>query len=302
VPGEPGSQGPQGIQGETGAQGPAGAKGDKGDTGDVGPQGPKGDKGDTGDAGAQGKSAYQVAQDTGFTGTEAEWLATLVGPQGPAGSGGSSSAKRYNPVSRYRIVSDAGFAVWVQSSSAVYPALQWERTGTSLKVYLPGHNIGERAIVRNTNVDYQHGLITAVDASSFTMTCADTGGVSGTEAEISFGFTFAHEGAVGSITGGTLSAPVNENLQLMSIRIHLVANSRAATSYILTVPNSAINGVGDNTSMDDIIIPIFSVRQDTTTLVAVASTIGTNVSGSYSKFQFAALPNIAVGMHLIASF
>jgi hypothetical protein len=54
--------------------------------------------------------------------------------------------------------------------------------------------------------------------------------------------------------------------------------------------------------MDDIIIPIFSVRQDTTTLVAVASTIGTSVSGSYSKFQFAALPNIAVGMHLIASF
>ena len=35
--------------------------------------------------GPQGKSAYQVAVDNGFTGTEEEWLATLVGPQGPPG-------------------------------------------------------------------------------------------------------------------------------------------------------------------------------------------------------------------------
>ena len=40
-------------------------------TGDPGPQGPEGPKGDT------GKSAYQIAVDNGYNGTESEWLATL---------------------------------------------------------------------------------------------------------------------------------------------------------------------------------------------------------------------------------
>lgn len=36
--------------------------------------------------GADGESAYQVAVDNGFVGTEAEWLASLVGPQGETGA------------------------------------------------------------------------------------------------------------------------------------------------------------------------------------------------------------------------
>lgn len=98
--GDTGDQGPQGIQGEQGLQGDAGPKGDtgdqgpqgeqglKGDTGDTGPAGAKGDTGDTGAQGSNGFSAYQVAQIEGFTGTEAEWLASLVGPQGDVGPQG----------------------------------------------------------------------------------------------------------------------------------------------------------------------------------------------------------------------
>jgi len=40
-------------------------------------------------AGADGKSAYEVAVDNGFVGTEVEWLASLVGPAGPAGADGA---------------------------------------------------------------------------------------------------------------------------------------------------------------------------------------------------------------------
>lgn len=36
-------------------------------------------KGDKGEKGADGKSAYQIAVDDGFTGTKAEWLASLKG-------------------------------------------------------------------------------------------------------------------------------------------------------------------------------------------------------------------------------
>ena len=78
--GDTGEQGPQGEKGDTGAQGP---QGEKGDTGEQGPQGEKGDtgeqgpQGEKGDTGAQGRSAYEIAVDNGFEGTEAEWLASL---------------------------------------------------------------------------------------------------------------------------------------------------------------------------------------------------------------------------------
>ena len=71
----------RGEKGDTGAQGPQGAQGPKGDTGDVGPQGPKGDTGAAGAkgaTGADGKSAYQYAQDGGYTGTETEFAAKLA--------------------------------------------------------------------------------------------------------------------------------------------------------------------------------------------------------------------------------
>jgi aromatic ring-cleaving dioxygenase len=50
--------------------------------GPQGIQGVKGDKGDKGDVGPAGKSAYQVAVDGGFLGTELEWLASLLGETG----------------------------------------------------------------------------------------------------------------------------------------------------------------------------------------------------------------------------
>lgn len=97
--GDPGPQGPKGDKGDPGAQGEKGDKGDpgadgakgdpgtpgaKGDKGDPGTPGAKGDKGDpgekgeTGAAGADGKSAYQAAQEGGFTGDEATFNADLA--------------------------------------------------------------------------------------------------------------------------------------------------------------------------------------------------------------------------------
>lgn len=68
-----------------GPPGPAGAAGPAGPAGDTGPAGAQGPAGATG---ADGPSAYQLAVAGGFTGTETEWLATLVGPQGPTGATG----------------------------------------------------------------------------------------------------------------------------------------------------------------------------------------------------------------------
>ena len=71
--GEKGDKGDKGDTGLTGATGEKGDKGDKGDTGLTGATGEKGDKGDKGDTGATGKSAFEIAKENGFLGTEAEW-------------------------------------------------------------------------------------------------------------------------------------------------------------------------------------------------------------------------------------
>lgn len=109
-----GIQGPKGDTGETGPQGPAGAKGDTGATGAQGPQGIQGVPGETGATGPQGpqgiqglpgadgakgadgadgKSAYEIAVEHGYSGTEAEWLASLKGEQGPQGEQGPRGPK-----------------------------------------------------------------------------------------------------------------------------------------------------------------------------------------------------------------
>ena len=46
-----------------------------------------------GGGGADGDSAYQVAVNNGFNGTEAQWLASLIGAQGPAGNDGQDGAQ-----------------------------------------------------------------------------------------------------------------------------------------------------------------------------------------------------------------
>lgn len=79
--GDTGDTGPAGPKGDTGPQGPQGPQGEQGPQGlqgETGPQGPAGADGAQGPAGTDGKSAYQYAQDGGYTGTEAEFAAKLA--------------------------------------------------------------------------------------------------------------------------------------------------------------------------------------------------------------------------------
>ena len=77
-PGVPGIDG-TGANPVTGPQGPQGVV----DTGDQGP---------TGSQGASGDSAYQIAVNNGFIGSEQDWLNSLTGPEGPPGGGASLSS------------------------------------------------------------------------------------------------------------------------------------------------------------------------------------------------------------------
>ena len=72
-------------------------------------------------------------------------------------------------------------------------------------------------------------------------------------------------------------------MQLLSMRIR--TGPRSGTTYDLVVPASSINGAGDNTSLADSYIPDFNVRTDSDTLAAIAATIATNISGSFTTFR-----------------
>lgn len=105
--GSNGAQGIQGLQGPIGLTGPAGAtglqgpQGIQGVAGTAGMPGSNGLNGAPGLNGANGLSAYQVAVNNGFVGTEQQWLASLQGAQGiqgiqgPAGPIGNSNSSGY---------------------------------------------------------------------------------------------------------------------------------------------------------------------------------------------------------------
>lgn len=116
--GEKGDKGDTGSKGDTGAQGPkgdTGPQGPKGDKGDTGPQGPTGA---TGATGASGKSAYQYAQEGGYTGTEEEFAEKLAQEQL------TGTTDELTPAQVYEAVS-AGIPVKVQYADRTYGILSF---------------------------------------------------------------------------------------------------------------------------------------------------------------------------------
>ena len=61
-------------------------KGPKGEAGADGEAGDDGEDGEDGAAGLNGKTAFEIAQANGFTGTEAEWIESLNGTDGKDGA------------------------------------------------------------------------------------------------------------------------------------------------------------------------------------------------------------------------
>lgn len=92
--GKPGPQGAQGLPGPVGPQGPIGATGEP------------------------GASAYQVAVDNGYTGTEEEWLASL---KGAPGNNGSDGAPGENGTTFTPHISEDGTLTWTNDGNLPNP-------------------------------------------------------------------------------------------------------------------------------------------------------------------------------------
>jgi len=306
--GQTGTQGGTGIQGSTGLglQGITGIQGSQGQTGIQGLTGIQGFQGGTGLLGAtglQGLTGIQGAQgqtgiqgNTGIQGwTGVQGGTGIQGNQGYTGIRGLPTSQiMFNNVSRYSADTSSGEEVWVVSSSSVYTELPWDRSGTTLNIYrnTHGHSVGNRVIVRNTNLDYQVATIDSTSSSSFSLTTLNVDGSSGGSAAYSLGFIYAHNTTGPSKTGGTLFAPTGDHsdAQLLALRIR---TGGQASTYNLFVPASSVNGAGQNTNRGDCFVPDFNVRTDSDSLSAVAATMTTNISGSYSTFQFANLGSLS---------
>lgn len=304
------------IMGDSTWNTPVPFKGPKGEQGIQGIQGATGTPGSTFLHGF-GVPNTNTGKDTDFyldtatsegklyrkNGASWNFVMNLVGPVGPEGSGGGSNIE-YNCISRYAAVTSSNLAVWITSSSTFQTGVTWSRTGTSLTLVQTSHGLtsGERVIVRNTNVDNQVGVVVSATANDFTIECANTGNASGTAGAYGLGFNYTHQGNAGSITGGTLTAPINGNVVLLGLQIHVGANMRAATTYNLVVPPSATNGAGNDTGPEDIYLPSYMVRQDADSLTAVGATVVKNVSGSYNTFQFGGLPAVGAGIYIKLQF
>jgi hypothetical protein len=256
-----------------------------------------GTSGYSGISGYGGQSGYSGV--SGYSG---------IGISGYSGQSGYSGVPAlgivYNVVSRYSVVTAAGLGVWVTSSSQQFSNLNWSRSTTTLTINHNGHgrSSGERVIVRGVNVDYINATIVSVAANSFTVTCADAGSTFGVSASYTLGFTFSYNAGAGSILSSSVIAPVNANVVLLSLRIHLAANTRSTTTFDIQVPNSSINGGGDNTGNDDVYWPTYMVRQDSDSMPGVGATIAKNVSGNFSIFRLGALSNTAVGQSIALSW
>jgi hypothetical protein len=292
-----------GIQGNTGIQGFTGlAYGATGLVGSTGIQGLTGFKGDQGFTGLACGSTGLCGV-TGLQGIEGQTGIQGSGQTGLQGlTGLSPSSSFFNPISRYQVTSTSGAEVWAVSSSTVFHDLTWDRSGTVLNIYrnTHGHAVGNRVIVRNTNLDYQEALIDTTTSNSFAVTTSSVDGTAGANGAYSLGFTYAHNGSPAS--GGTLYAPSGDHTdsQILSMRIR--TGARPSTIYSLVVPASAVNGAGANTSLSDCYIPDFNIRMDSDGLSAIAATINTNISSSYSTFQFGNLGSGSLSRMIILHF
>ena len=86
-------KGDKGDTGEPGAAGEKGEPGEKGDTGTAGKDGRDGTDGAAGRDGVNGASAYEIAVQHGYSGSETAWLESLNGADGAKGDTGATGAK-----------------------------------------------------------------------------------------------------------------------------------------------------------------------------------------------------------------
>ena len=288
-----GTSGTSGTQGATGTNGTSGTQGATGSSGTSGTQGAPGAAGSSGTSGTGGGGASLTLTDGSNTVANVAQITVTGGTVGGtspnatltiSGGGGGGTATIYNTVSRYQAYLSGDIEVFLVSSATVNTGLTWSRSGTTLTITDTSHgrSNGDMVIVRNANADNFNGTITVVDANTFTLTTVNSGGTSGTEAAYSLGFT------VGTPTAAalTITAPSGGDVQLLSVLF--ATGARSGTTLAITVPQSATNGAGANTTGQNSFFPVIRVQTISTGAIQGAA-MTLNTSSNFNVFNLTSM-------------
>jgi hypothetical protein len=124
--------------------------------------------------------------------------------------------------------------------------------------------------------------VTVINVNSFSVTTANTGGTSGSAAAYSLGFTVGTPSAAAL----TISAPSGGDVQLLSVLF--ATGARSGTTLAVTVPASATNGAGANTTAQNSFYPVFRVQTISTGANQLA-TLTLNTASNFNVFNFASM-------------
>lgn len=108
--------------------------------------------GQDGQDGQDGASAYEVAVANGFTGTEAQWLASLEGPQGPAGPVVPlDGLSDVDQAATKATPIDADSVLLLDSTDSIWKRLTWARIKARLS------SVFQAVLVSGTNIKTVNG-------------------------------------------------------------------------------------------------------------------------------------------------
>lgn len=181
-------KGDKGDTGEPGAAGEKGEPGEKGDTGAAGKDGRDGTDGAAGRDGANGASAYEIAVQHGYSGSETAWLESLHGADGAKGDTGASGkdgADGFSPVAKVE-KSGSVVTITITDANGTTIATLTEGAAVDLTPYAKTVYVDEKVQELSDNLTYtlqEHTLsITHLEESAHTHDNLDAlNKISGTE-------------------------------------------------------------------------------------------------------------------------
>jgi hypothetical protein len=294
APGATGSSGTSGTQGVAGSSGTSGTQGVAGSSGTSGTQGVAGSSGSSGTAGTSGtgitsgtSGATGAPGSSGTSGAAGSpGAAGSSGTSGTGGGGGGGTATQYNTISRYQAYTNGSDKeAWFVSSATVNTGLTWSRSTTTLTITHNTHglNNGEAVVIRNANADNFYAIVTVSDSNTFTVTTVDSGGTSGTAAAYSKAFTVSGTPTDSALT---IAAPSTGDVQLLGLLY--TTGARTTTTLAVTVPASATNGAGANSTVLNQFYPILRVQLVTGAITGTAA-MTLNTSSNFNVFNITSL-------------
>ena len=170
----------------------------------------------------------------------------------------------------------------------------WSRLGTTLSISGSGIGlgVGDKVIVRNTNINYQVIDVTGVTADGFEGNCGNTGGTSGTEAVYGTLFTAAVTQTSGDVTAVVISAPGGTNgaSQLNALSL-FCGNQESGLS--VTVPSGFQEGAGGYSDKQDINIVSIDAKafSGTGTSGALSPSVSYNLGANFNRIDIGNINN-----------